>query len=280
MTLPFDKVMLFIGVKYNLDAVKVLDEIFTYLPMYVFDEPPLEYIIKRLEEMILPKSILAGKHDLKAYVGFLKRADLMDLNEAWDRPEFKEFLYDSDLRRTVDIMRMCSFRQEEILLVVKDKYSDIDEKQCQIYIDCFADFQGMQFIAKKNFVYSYIGNPAIQRLYMSCLENRSMEHIRSVLNITMKSIDPMTLATRAAQISMLRTTKHLVDENDQELRNYLNINMKSAALLQSLGAGSVSAVDELRKLMEAPSENTPVKVYTLAELEAKKIDISEESNPS
>ena len=270
MPLPFDKTLLFIGVKYKLDAVTVLDELFRVFPLYVFDRPPLEYVEKRLEAMIVSKAIIAGKYDLRTYVSFLKKAELMELSEAWDTPAFQDLLYDSDLRRAMDILAMCAFRAEEITRIAKDKYPDLEDIQVLTYLESFCDFRGMSFVDKKNFVYDHIIDPTAQQIYLRCLENRSAEYIRSVLNVSLKTIDPMSLATRSAHISMMKTTQHLASGDDQSLRNYLGINMKSAALLQSLGAGNQSAAEELKKVLAGPSPTVPMKTYTLEELESLK----------
>ena len=225
--------------------------------------------------MMVPKSIVAGKYDLRTYVSFLKKADLMDLNEAWDAPAFQDFMYDSDLRRAVDILSMCVFRQEEIMRIAKDKYPELEDLQILTYLDCFCDFRGMNFVDKKNFVYNYIINPTAQQIYLRCLENRSADYIRSVLNVSLKTVDPMSLATRSAHISMMKTTQHLTSGDDQSLRNYLGINMKVASLLKELGAGNASAADELKKILDGPAPVEPAKTYTLAELEAlQKVKIS------
>ena len=276
MPLPFDKALLFIGVKHRLDPVKVLDELFTYFPFYVWDNVrPLDYIAKRLNEMIVHKSIPAGKYDLKTYVGFLKKVELMDLQEAWDMPVFQDLLCDSDTRRIIDIMAICNFRFDEILKVVKGRYTDIEDFQCQVYLDCFVHFSGMSFLQRRQFLYEFIGEAVHLNMHVKCLENRSPQFVKSVLNISLPLLDPMTIATQAAHISMMKTSEHLIGGDDQELRNFLNINMKSASLLQALGAGSTSAAEELKTALGTPSKKEPMKIMTIEELEQLKKDVPE-----
>jgi len=274
MPLPFDKTLLYIGVKYRLDPVKVLDEIFAYFPLYVWDETrPIDYIINRLGEMIVHKSIIVGKYDLKTYVAFIKKAELMELNEAWDEPVFQDLLFDADTRRTLDIMQMCGFRFDEIYRIAKERYPDIREFDVQTYLDCFANFTGMDFLQRRNFIYEFIGDNIAKNMYLKCLENRSPQFVKMVLNISLKLVDPMVLATQNAHIGMMKVSENLVVGNDESLLKFMSSNHKTATLLQALGAGSTSAADELKELLAAPSTKEPMKVMTIEELEQlKKIE--------
>lgn len=271
MSLPFRKSLIHIAVKHKLDGFVVLDKIFHNFQLYVFDDPPLVYVEAELNKMIVARSILTGKYDSKTYVSFLKKADLLTLQDVWDHETFQDLLYDSDLRRCVDIMSMCGFKDLEIFNIVKAKIPGIDEAEIMAYLDCFADYTGMSFIEKKNFVYNYVNDPSHQRVYLKCLENRSLDYIRSVLNITLKSVDPMAYATRAAHIISAQTTQAIVDGDHKNIIDFLNLNLKVADSLQKLGAGNTSAADELQAALSGNHPYTPNKTYTIEELEALKM---------
>lgn len=266
MPLPFDKALIYVAVKHKLDSFIVLNELFRCFPIYVFDNPPLSYVQKRLEEMIVPKSILSGKYDSRTLMSFWKKMELLELEEIWQDAAFEDLLYDSDLRRTIDIMAMCGLRQTDMCVVAKAKIATLTDQHIHVYVDAFASFGSMSFIEKKNFVYNYVNDPVHQRLYMKCLENRSIDYIKSVLNIATQTVDPTTLVNRAASIASIKLGEVLVNGDMREINESIKLQLRIAETLQKLGAGNQSAAEELAKILSGENPNPPVKAYTLSEL--------------
>lgn len=222
-----------------------------YFPFICFDSP-FAYVQDELNRIPnIPTSVIKGNYNKNSLHRFLKESSLANLHDLIERQQFQDLIYDVDLRRKVDGMAISGFRPMEIEIEVKQYIQDIDPVVIKTYLDCFADYSDMDFHDKKNFIIQSFEEPLEQKIMIKCIENKSKDMVRMFLGVNSRTMNPIELINKTAQIITLKTQEGLVENDEVKIQNYLKLSIKVADVLQKFGAGNEDAA---KRLLEALSK--------------------------
>ena len=274
--LPFSKAILYLAVvkcKINFEQpslVEFIDALNEYFPFVCFDSPftHVQNILNSIHS--LPTSIIKGNYNKLSLQKFLKEADLFSLHEIFERTQFQDLIYNVDLRTKVDGMAIAGFRPHEIELEIKQYIQDVDPVIVKVYLDCFANYRGMAFDEKRNFINRSFEEPLEKKRLLQCVENKSQDKIRMLLGVSTKTYNPIELINRTAQIVTFKTNEGLIDDDDSKLQSYLKLGIKVAEVLNGFGVGNKDAAEMLLAALTKKPEDVGIvtpKPMTVEELE-------------
>ena len=236
-----------------------------YLPGVVFNnEDPYLFIQDFLESQIIPRSILSGKASFDIRNIFLKQQRLVTLHSVFDKEDFCNILYDSDLRCKLDGMALTPIFRKIDIITEFEKYNPI----CiEAYLDCFANWK--EVVNKNSFICNYIGDKHQRKLYENILKNNSRQYLRMALNIKLPDVSPLDIINHSLHIANFKMQNALLEDNSQELDRWIKLSVMISEKLQRIGAGSKRDVDELIEILQTEAIYEEPKIYSREELESK-----------
>jgi hypothetical protein len=262
--LPFRKALIYFAVvRCRIDfeqpsLLSFMQALNEYFPFICFDSP-FAYVQDELNRIPnIPTSVIKGNYNKNSLHRFLKESSLTNLHDLIERQQFQDLMYDVDLRRKVDGMAISGFRPMEIELEIKQYIQDIDPVVIKTYLDCFADYSDMDYHAKRNFIIQSFEEPLEQKIMIKCIENKSKDMVRMFLGVNSRTMNPIELINKTAQIITLKTQEGLVENDEVKIQNYLKLSIKVADVLQKFGAGNEDAAKQLLAALSKKPEDVGV----------------------
>ena len=268
--LPFEKALIYTVVaKAKIDGDKFCELSERYFRGITFEDPPISYVLERLSTLVIPKGILLGRFDQRHLTQFLRKMELIDLHERFSTPQFENLLFSPDIRIKLDIMSMVGFRFYEILAEARFIDDELTEDDVRVYLDAFADFSGMNYNAKRNYICQCIDSTVDSVLYNKCLDNRSYDYIRTILCLRQRSLDPLEMVQRVANMNNIKMTDYFINNNDTALQGSLSLTLKIAEMMQKLGVGNKNAAEELARILNSKDDREPLAIPSAEDLERR-----------
>lgn len=286
--LPYGKALLYLAVvecKIDFEQpslVEYLQILNEYFPFISFDSP-FTYVTECLNNLHnLPATIVKGTYNKTSLQKFLKETSLQNMHEFFTRPQFQDLLYDVDLRRKVDGMAINGFRHHEIELEIKEHIPEIDPVIVKTYLDCFANYSTMNYDEKRNFIIQSFEEEREKKVLLKCIEHKSRDMVRMFLGVAARTVNPIELINRSAQIVTLKTQEGLVADDEVKIQAYLKLGIKIAEVLDKFGAGNKDAAEALLSALSKKPEDIGVvtpRPKTIEELEDMYLENTKSPTP-
>lgn len=246
------------------DRVEFANLVDSYLPGIKFDfEDPYDYTETFIKATPIPSSVFAGVDDIEAWRIYASKFQLLDLHAAFNKEEFEDIIFDTDIRRKINAMSLSnSFRKNDIIR----EFASIDAKYIGVYLDSFADFSKIENL--NSYVAKYISDVSDLNLFKKMLTVTSRMHLKALLGIKV-STDPKAIIEKSLNVIDIKADLALVDDDDDKLKDWVKLRINIAEKLLKMGAGNKTDLDNLLEALSAePNFEDPV-IYTKEQLEIK-----------
>jgi hypothetical protein len=274
--LPQGKALLYLAVvRCRIDferpsLTEFLQTLSDWFPL-IFFQNPLSYIQEYIDSIpSLPASVVKGTYTKTTLQKFLKESGLQDLHDHFEKQQFKDLMFHSELRHKIDGMMIGRFHIHEIEAEVNYHIPGFDPVILRTYIDCFANYYGINFIDLRTFITNTFEELQERNDLLKSLETKEKKHIRSFLGLKSPSFDPIEAVYDNHNVIARRLRIYVRDDNDPLIQDYLGWNFKAADALYKMGAGSKDAaaelLAELKKLPDDPNVPKPPKAMSVDEL--------------
>jgi hypothetical protein len=262
--LPFGKALLYFAVvQCRIDFeqpsfIEFLQSINEYFPFLNIDSP-FTYVQDRLNTIPnIPATIMKGNYKKPALEKFIKEAGLVNLHDLIEKDQFKDLLYDTDLRRKIEGMAITGFRPIEIELEIKQRIQDIDIVTVKTYLDCFCDYSTMDFIEKKNFINQTFEELSERKALLKCLDTKSRDAIRGYLSLSTKTYNHIEIVNKRAHEITLKIQEALIDGNEVQYLALSKLSLNIADALYKFGVGNDDAAKQLLDALAKKPEDVGV----------------------
>lgn len=261
---PFHKLLLYLLAISKFDRPEFASLLNSYLPSVKFEfEDPFDYAEKHIKAIPIPACVYAGVDDINGWHIYSNRFKLTDLHAAFNKEQFEDIVFDTDIRRKIDAMSLSStFRKVDIVR----EFSNIDAQYLGVYIDSFADFSKLE--NKNTYVARYVGDASEQKLLKKILETTSRSHLKVILGIK-SNLNPKDIIEEALDSANLKSKLALLDDDDEKLEKWLKLKVGFAEKLLKMGAGNKTDLDNLLEALNAEPDFSDPIIYTKEQLEIK-----------
>jgi hypothetical protein len=274
--LPQGKALLYLAVvrcRIDFEHPSLLEFMQGYMEWFPFlnIDKPVSYVLEHLNTIPnVPASIMKGTYNKPTLQKFLKESGLTDLHELFERQQFKDLMFHTETRAKIEGMMVSGFFAHEIEREVNTVIPDIDPVIVRTYIDCFANYYGMNFFDRRDFITDVFEQPDEKKDLLKCLNTKCKKTIRAVLHLKPPSFDPIEDLNEAANMVGINLRRFFRDDDLEQLPKYLNLRFKAIDLVDKLGVGNKDAaaelLAELKKSPDDPNIPKPPKPMSVDQL--------------
>ena len=234
-----------------------------YLPSIIFkDMDAYDIAFHTLALESIPKTLLTPGFSKKDFIFFLRKFGFENLDAAINQDDFKEFIFDTDIRRKIDAMSLSSvFRNADIYR----EFSTINPLYIDIYLKIFSNFTLV--VNKYEYVNRYFGDKEERKLMNLIVKNTSKDYLRAVLDIQTKEVVPKKSIEHALNIVSLKLKSAVLSEDDAAIEKWSKLSVIYSEKLHKFGAGSRNDVQELLDALKQDASYIDPKQYSASELD-------------
>lgn len=261
---PFKKFLLYalvINKGVRRDFCKMID---SYLPSVIFNyEDIYDVTFAALNQMVVPRKVLLFNYNIYELQKFLKDNELTELHASFYCDEFVDFVFDSDLRRKVDGMRLNPvFREIDIYR----EFQEMNQIILKIYLNCFADFSNIE--KKDIYVNKYIFDVDEKNLFNQVIKNTSKNFLKTILGLSVDDLSPKEEIKHCLNIIKLKLNTAILEDDLNAIERLTKLKVSISEKLIKIDAGSKSDLEDLKTLLKTEQQYENPKVFTKEELDA------------
>ena len=274
--LPQGKALLYLAVvrcRIDFEHPSLLEFMQGYMDWFPFlnIDKPVSYVLEHLNTIPnVPASVMKGTYNKVTLQKFLKESGLVDLHDLFEKQQFKDLMYHTEIRSKIEGMMISGFFIHEIESEVNNTIPGIDPVIIRTYVDCFANYYGMNFFDRRTYITDVFEEPNEKKTLIKCLETKCKKTIRAMLHLKPPVFDPVEDLNEAANMVGINLRRFFRDDDLEQLPKYLNLRFKAIDLLDKLGVGNKDAaaelLAELKKPVDDPSMPKPPKAMSVDEL--------------